>query len=76
MPARAVPAEEFVRAILAEIAKARADGAMTPDAVAAALDARGITSRKGRRWTGRAVTKFLASPGARRRGAGIDPPVA
>jgi hypothetical protein len=65
--------ERYVGEVLAAIAAARAAGAGTDAEIAGALDARGITSRKGRRWTATAVAKFLASPGARRRGVGDGP---
>lgn len=58
--------EEFVRRALAAIATARAGGAATPRAIAAALNARGFTTRKGRAWSAAMVDKFLRSPGARR----------
>lgn len=59
--------ERYVRDILAAIARARRAGAATDAEIAAALDAEGRTSRKGRRWTAVSVAKFLASPGGRRR---------
>ncbi len=67
--------ERYVRGILAAIAEARTAGAATDAEIAAALDRRGLTSRKGRRWTADAVAKFLASPGAKRRavGGGAEP---
>jgi hypothetical protein len=62
--------ERYVRSVLSAIDAARARGAATDAEIAAALDAQGITSRKGRRWTAVAVARFLASPGARRRAVG------
>jgi hypothetical protein len=62
--------EAFVRHIVAAIAAAREEGAATDAEIADALNRRGLTSRKGRAWTGVMVAKFLASPGARRLGAG------
>ena len=37
-----------------------------PQAIADHFNAKGVTPRKGRRWTGTAVAKFLGSPGAKR----------
>jgi hypothetical protein len=62
--------EGFVRRLVAEVEDARAAGANTAQDVAAALNARGVTSRNGRTWTAATVAKFLASPGARRYRAG------
>ncbi len=61
--------ERYIASVLAAIRAARAAGAATDTEIAAALDAKGLTSRKGRSWTADAVAKFLASPAARRRGA-------
>jgi hypothetical protein len=58
--------EAFVRRIVAEIGAAQAAGASAAEAVADHLNAKGVTTRKGRRWTGPSVAKFLASPGATR----------
>ena len=67
--------EAFIRRVVAEIDAARAQGALDADAIAAVLNRRGFTTRKGRHWTGTAVEKFLASPGAMRyRGEGGPPP--
>lgn len=65
--------EAFLRRIVAEIAAAEAAGRTAPDDIAAHLNARGLTSRKGRRWTGSTLVKFLASPGARRHRGGGPP---
>jgi hypothetical protein len=62
--------EGFIRRLLCEIEAARVAGATTPQSLADWLNARGVTSRKGRGWTAAGVSKFLASPGARRRGGG------
>ena len=62
--------EAFVRSIVVAIAAAREEGTATHEEIAEALNRRGLTSRKGRAWTGVMVAKFLASPGARRLGAG------
>lgn len=58
--------EDFVRQIVREVEACEAAGLRTPNAIAAHFNARGLTTRKGRRWTGTAMAKFLASPGARR----------
>ncbi len=62
--------ERYLGELVAAIAAARAAGAATDAEIAAALDARGLTSRKGRRWTAASVARFLASTGALRRGVG------
>ena len=66
--------ESFVCGIVTAIATAREEGAATHAEIADALNRRGLTSRKGRAWTGVMVAKFLASPGARRLGASGVPP--
>ena len=58
--------EAFVRRIVAEIGAAQAAGATGAQTIADHLNAKGVTTRKGRRWTGPSVAKFLASPGAER----------
>jgi len=58
--------EAFVRRIVAEIEAAEAVGTTAPQAIADHFNATGITTRKGRRWTGATVAKFLSSPGAKR----------
>lgn len=58
--------ETFVRSAVAAIDEAQAAGAHDPADIAAALNARGFTTRKGRAWTGAIVAKFLASPGVKR----------
>ncbi len=58
--------EEFVRRIVAEVEAVEAAGMTTPDAIAEHFNAHGLTTRKGRRWTGETVAKFLGSPGAKR----------
>ena len=58
--------EAFVRRIGAEIEAAKAAGTTAPQAIADHFNATGITTRKGRRWTGAIVAKFLSSPGAKR----------
>ncbi len=58
--------ESFVRNIVSRIEGAAAMGMTTPDAIAAYFNETGITTRKGRNWTGETVAKFLSSPGATR----------
>jgi len=58
--------EAFIRRIVAEIEAAEALGTIAPQAIADHLNATGVTTRKGRRWTGATVAKFLSSKGARR----------
>ena len=58
--------EEFVRRIVIEVEAAEAAGMRTPQAIAEHFDAKGLTTRKGRRWTGATMAKFLGSPGAKR----------
>ncbi len=60
--------EAFVRRIVAEIEEVRAAGAVDAGAIAAALNERGVTTRKGRGWAPATVAKFMSSPGARRHG--------
>ncbi len=58
--------EAFVRGLVAEVEAAEAAGMTAPQAIAEHFNARGLTTRKGRRWTGATVAKFLSSPGAKR----------
>lgn len=58
--------EAFVRHIVAEVEAAEAAGMSTPQDIAEHFNAIGLTTRKGRGWTGPTVAKFLSSPGARR----------
>ena len=58
--------EAFVRGLVAEVEAAEAAGMTAPQAIAEHFNARGVTTRKGRRWTGATVAKFLSSPGAKR----------
>ena len=62
--------EEFVRHIVVEVEAAKAAGMGTPQAIAEHFNAKGLTTRKGRRWSGATMAKFLASPGARRHRTG------
>lgn len=64
--------ESFVRRLIAQIERERAGGAITSQRIAERLNARGITTRKGRPWTAASVLKFLKSPGARRYGEGLS----
>ena len=48
-------------------------GVTTPQIIADHINATGITTPKGRRWTGLTAAKFLSSPGAKRyRSGGIS----
>ena len=58
--------EAFVRRLVAEVEAAEAAGLTAPQAIAEHFNAQGITTRKGRRWSGATVAKFLSSPGAKR----------
>lgn len=58
--------EEFVKAIVAEVEAAEAEGISSPGAIAERFNAKGLTTRRGRSWNRATVAKFLASPGAAR----------
>ncbi len=58
--------ETFVRRLVVEVEAAEAAGMTAPHAIADHFNAKGVTTRKGRRWTGSTVAKFLRSPGAKR----------
>ncbi len=58
--------EAFVRHLVVEVEAAQAAGMTAPQAIADHFNAKVVTTRKGRRWTGATVAKFLSSPGARR----------
>ena len=58
--------EAFVRRLVVEVEAAEAAGMTAPQAIADQLNAKGVTTRKGRRWSGATVAKFLSSPGAKR----------
>ena len=58
--------EAFVRHLVAEVEAAEAAGMTAPQAIADHFNAEGVTTRKGRRWTGATVAKFLSSSGAER----------
>ncbi len=58
--------EAFVRRLVAEVEAAEAAWMSAPQAIAEHFNAQGITTRKGRRWTGASLAKFLSSPGAKR----------
>ncbi len=68
MAARNAEHEAFVRHILSEIADAQATVGSDRAALAEALNARGVTSRRGRPWSAETLQKFLASPGVKRLG--------
>ena len=58
--------EAFVRRFVVEVEAAEAAGMTAPQAIAHHFNSKGVTTRKGRRWTGATVAKFLSSPGAKR----------
>ncbi len=58
--------EAFVRRLVAEVEAAEAAWMSAPQAIAEHFNAQGITTRKGRRWAGASLAKFLSSPGAKR----------
>ncbi len=58
--------EAFMRHLIVEIEAVEAAGMTAPQAIADHFNAKGVTTRKGRRWTGATVAKFLSSPGAKR----------
>ena len=58
--------EAFVRHLVAEVEDAEAAGMIAPQAIADHFNETGVTTRKGRRWTGATVAKFLSSPVAKR----------
>ncbi len=58
--------EAFVRRLVVEVEAAEAAGMTAPQALADHFNATGVTTRKGRRWSGATVAKFLSSPGAKR----------
>ncbi|MCH7930262.1 MAG: hypothetical protein IIA01_07140 [Proteobacteria bacterium] len=55
-----------MRHLVVEVEAAEAAGMTAPQAIADHFNAKGVTTRKGRRWTGATVAKFLSSPGAKR----------
>jgi hypothetical protein len=58
--------EAFVRRLVLEVEAAEAAGMTAPQDIADHFNAKGVTTRKGRCWTGATVAKFLGSPGAQR----------
>ncbi len=58
--------EAFMRHLVVEIEAAEAAGMTAPQAIADHFNTMGVTTRKGRRWTGATVAKVLGSPGAKR----------
>jgi len=58
--------EAFVRRLVAEVEAAETAGIVVLQAIADHFNETGVTTRKGRRWTGETVAKFLSSPGAKR----------
>ena len=65
--------EAFVRHLVVEVEAAEAAGMTAVQAIADHFNAKGITTRKGRRWTGATMAKFLSSPGAKRYRTGGKP---
>ncbi len=57
--------EAFVRRLVAEVEAAEAAGLTAPQDIAEHFNAQGITTRKGRRWSGATMAKFLSSRGAK-----------
>ncbi len=53
--------EAFVRRLVVEVEAAEAAGMTAPQAIADHFNAQGVTTRKGRRWTGATVAKFSAA---------------
>ena len=66
MAQRGQQIEAFVRRFVVEVKAAETAGMTAPQAIADHFNAKGVTTRKGRRWTGVTVAKFLSSPGAKR----------
>ena len=66
MTTRREDIEAFVRGIVREVEAAEAAGIRDPDALASHFNAKGLTTRKGRGWTGATMEKFLSSAGAQR----------
>ncbi len=62
--------EAFVRRLVVEAEAARAAGMTAHQAIADHFNSKGVTTRKGRRWTGATVAIFLSSPGAKRNRSG------
>ena len=55
-----------MRRLVVEVEAAEAAGMTAPQTIADHFNAKGVTTRKGRCWTGATVAKFLGSPGATR----------
>ena len=66
MPQRRQEIEAFVRHLVGEVEAAEKAGMTAPQAIADHFNAKGLTTRKDRRWTGATMAKFLGSPGAKR----------
>ena len=58
--------EAFVRHLVVEVEAAEAAGMTASHAIAEHFNAKGISTHKGRRWTGATVAKFLSSMGVKR----------
>jgi len=64
--------EAFVRHLVVEVEAAEAAGMTAPHAIAEHFNANGISTHKGRRWTGATVAKFLSSTGVKRYRSGRE----
>ena len=60
------PTQDDLDALVGEVEAAEKAGMTAPQAIADHFNAKGLTTRKGRRWTGATMAKFLGSPGAKR----------
>jgi hypothetical protein len=58
--------EAFVRHLVVEVEAAEVAGMTAPDVIAEHFNAKGISTHKGRRWTGAIVAKFLSSTALKR----------
>ena len=58
--------ETFVRHLVIQVEAAESAGMTAPQSIADHFNAEGVTTCKGRCWTGAAVAKFLSSPGVKR----------
>ena len=60
-PVWKLPVDVFLRRAMAEIEDSMAAGATDAQSIADALNARGSTTRNGRRWTAVTINKMLSS---------------
>ena len=61
-----------MRHIVAKVEAAETARIRPPQAIAEIFNAKGLTTRKGRRWIGANMANFLSSPGAKRYFLGGD----